>query len=229
MNKVWRPNIPRFLDDPTWFDSEEVKAGLIGIGVDSADLEHWSSKIFFESVRLSFALHAEDKPKPLQLSKELSSYRARLEAAIGDYYRLSPAAKESLLEAIVHCPLRDSGADSWPSEPSMYHAQEMVQTLHHWCEQALKSAPPVRAGRARHDALFDFALAIGRIYEEASGRRATRVIRRDNDVSSGGAVETGEYRRFANAVLSSTGRYITDEMAKRVIAALRNGENSSDI
>ena len=223
MKRRWEPHWLHVLFDPGWVKSAGIDAALDLIRIDESKRDATRFSLFSALCDFSRELNAEEKPKPAVLRKDLNDCAKLLLRGLQSFYDLSPATKMAVIEAAEARPLRGGSHDIWPAEQAVSHTAHMLETLLTWCREAAEIVPTPVAGRDPRNALLMFAVAIGGIYEEATGRKATRNVIRADDLNSGGPIEAGEYRRFVNAILEGTGQHVSDDMAKRAITQLRSG------
>lgn len=225
MSGHWEPYRLPFLFDERRVELAAIETALDMIGIEPSKREATQLKLFSALVDFSRNLHAEERPKPAVLRKDLDDCAKLLLLGLQSFYDLSPAAKAALIQAAEAKPIRGGEGDIWPAEQAVHYTAHMLDTLLSWCKEASGVVPTPVAGRDPSNALLAFAVCVGCIYEQATGRRATRNVIRADDLNFGGPIEAGEYRRFINAVLSGTGQRVSDDMAKRAIAQIRSGEN----
>lgn len=96
-------------------------------------------------------------------------------------------------------------------------------------DRAIDQLAPSLKGQPRKDALLRYTIELAEVFKLGTGRKPTRIVEtvEFNRFGQVQPLEVGQFRLFANVVMSPLGASISDDMAKRALSL--RGANQMDI
>jgi hypothetical protein len=170
---------------------------------------------------LQVDLHYESRPSVPEKRVSLDNLRSKLVEASRALQRLDPDTRASICAVAERepCPPSEAGL-LYIGDLRLSWAGDEIAKVRKWARQAKRDLAPPRRGAPAKDAVFRAVVNLGKAWGKAKGVSPTRrhATRRNGRLEW--SVETGPFRRFANAALKPLGEDVSDDMARRAIAAL---------